>query len=170
MSGPTLTSLLVGVAAFLAIHATAVAAIDSETDSNDIFHSQIYLDNHLLAESALPSRLFRKGDPARPIRIAPRRFDKRPAVPAVMDSAGATAIGNMTLSPLETRLQRELALEPGLGQSVVDLPELLARAYSKSLSALPLPPGLVVFMTALFGLALLSRRRRKRRGPLGLEV
>lgn len=167
MSGPTLTSLLFGVAAFLAIHATAVAAIDSETDSNDIFHSRIYLDNHLLAESALPSRLFRKGDPTKPTRIAPRRFDKRPAV---MDSAGATAIGTMALSPLETRLQRELALEPSVGQSVVDLPELLARAYSKSLSSLPLPPGLVVFMAALFGLALLSRRRRKRRGPLGLEV
>lgn len=40
--------------------------------------------------------------------------------------------------------------------------------YTARISAVPLPPALLIFVTGLFGMGLLSRYRRRRKGQLGL--
>lgn len=48
--------------------------------------------------------------------------------------------------------------------------QLGVSTYGGQITATPLPPALLIFGTGLFGLGILSRYRRRRRGQLGLEA
>ena len=87
-------------------------------------------------------------------------------------SAGVTVSGtDYEYNPTALDSGSMLLLTLTTGQYLLHVvhPDSL-QSYSGRISAVPLPPALVIFGTGLLGLGLLSRYRRRRQGQLGLKV